>query len=232
MKKFVFTCLLLCTSATVFSQAAIIALIFGDKVATENFNIGLEIGGSFKNVSNLEGSNMFLGMNFGISGNIKFNDHWSLHPTAYFLSQKGGKLDRFSLMTDNPELNSEFQNVPTELKLDYIDVPVVLNYRFTNSNFKIGLGPMVSFLTKSHAVYENQFGKFDHNISQWTHKTEWSAMFNVGYIYYSKKKQKEIHFLVQYVHGFSDVYRDVLFSGDNRNHYFGMTLSFPFIKKD
>lgn len=232
MKKYIVTIALMLSFSAVRSQAAIIALIFGDKVATENFNIGLEIGGSFKNVSHIDGSNAFLGVNFGISGNIKFNDNWSLHPTAYFLSQKGSSLNSFSLMTENAVLNAEYQDVPTELRLDYIDVPVVLNYRFSNSNFKVGLGPMVSFLTKSHAIYENQYGKFDHNISHWTHKTDWSAMFNIGYVYYSKKKQKEIHFLVQYVHGFSDVYREELFTGDNRNHYFGMTLSFPFIKKD
>jgi len=35
-----------------YSQAAILALIFGDKVASEEFNLSLELGWNFSSVSN------------------------------------------------------------------------------------------------------------------------------------------------------------------------------------
>ena len=55
INKYVFSLiLLLMTSNFVNGQAAILALIFGDKVASENFNLSMEIGGNFTRYSNLD----------------------------------------------------------------------------------------------------------------------------------------------------------------------------------
>ena len=106
------------------AQAALAAILFGDKVASENFNIGMEFGALLANIADAPGSRPKIGFNFGISTNIKLNENWSLHPSAYFISSRGGKLETLSLASNDPELNSKFQEVPATVWVNYIDFPV------------------------------------------------------------------------------------------------------------
>ena len=213
------------------AQAALFALIFGDKVATENFNIGLEIGIPFTSISNTAGTSSKAGITFGIAGNIKFNDNWSLSPTAYFLSRRGGEFDALSLMSNDIELNDKFQNVPTELTLSYIDVPVFLNYRFTDSPFKIGIAPQISFRTGSQAIFSNAQGDFEASVKDVTDSMDIGMIFQAGYVYYNKKFDKELHIQLRYFQGFNDIYDNSFVAGSNTSKYFGIALSLPFIAK-
>jgi hypothetical protein len=213
------------------AQAALFALIFGDKVATENFNVGLEFGVPFTSISSTAGTSSKTGITFGIAGNIKLNNNWSVHPSAYFLSKRGGKFDQLSLISDDLELNGKFQNVPTELTLNYIDVPVFLNYRFTDSNFKLGIAPQISFNTGSDAVFTNAQGNFGYSAQDVTNSMDFGLIFQVGYVFFSNKFDKEIHMQLRYFQGFNDVYDDIFVSGTNKSSYIGLAFSFPFIAK-
>lgn len=44
-KKFLFTLCIVMLSISLNAQAALFAILFGDKVASEKFNISLELGG-------------------------------------------------------------------------------------------------------------------------------------------------------------------------------------------
>ena len=213
------------------AQAALFALIFGDKVATENFNVGLEIGFPYGTVSDFNGNSSNLGLHFGIGANVRFNDNWSLNPAAYFLSTRGADLDALSLNSADTELNGKFQAVPATLRTNFIDVPVFLNYRFTDSNFKIGLAPQISFRTRSNAIFSNEFGDFDYDIADQTASTDFGLITQLGYIWNSENKNLEVHIQLRYFQGFADVYDDTLVSGENNMRYFSLSLSFPFVKK-
>ncbi len=103
------------------AQAALFALLFGDKVASENFNIGMEFGIPYATISNADGTSSKTGITFGIAGNIKVNENWSVHPTAHFLSKGVGEFDELLPSSNDLELNAKFQNVPTELTLNYTE---------------------------------------------------------------------------------------------------------------
>ncbi len=49
-----------------YSQAAILAVIFGDKVASEEFNLSLELGWNFSTVSNFTTIKRTNATNFGL----------------------------------------------------------------------------------------------------------------------------------------------------------------------
>lgn len=230
MKKFFFVAFILFVQYTN-AQAALFALIFGDKVASENFNVGLEIGLPLATISNVAGTSSKTGITFGIAGNIKVNENWSVHPTAYFLSRRGGKFDQLSLISNDLELNAKFQNVPTELTVSYIDVPVFLNYQFSDSPFKIGIAPQISFRTGSQAIFSNPQGDFDASVKDVTNSTDIGMIFQVGYVFFSKKFDKEVHVQLRYFQGFNDVYDDSFVTGTNKSSYFGLALSFPFVAK-
>ncbi|MFT6797780.1 MAG: hypothetical protein ACJART_002934 [Maribacter sp.] len=230
MKKLILIAFILFTQYTN-AQAALFALIFGDKVATENFNVGLEVGLPFSSIENTADTSIKAGITFGIAGNIKLNDHWSVHPTAYFLSRRGGKFDALSLISDDLELNSLFENVPTELTVNYIDVPVFLNYQFTDSPFKIGVAPQISFRTGSQAIFSNDQGDLDVSVKDVTNATDIGMIIQAGYVFYNKKFDKEIHIQLRYFQGFNDIYDESFVAGSNRSNYIGLAFSLPFVAK-
>jgi hypothetical protein len=230
MKKIVLIAFILVAQYTN-AQAALFALLFGDKVASENFNVGMEFGIPYATISNASGTSSKMGITFGIAGNIKVNENWSVHPTAYFLSRRGGKFDQLSLNSNDVELNAKFQNVPTKLTLNYIDVPVFVNYRFTDSPFKIGIAPQISFRTDSQAIFTNPQGDFEASVKDVTNSIDLGMIFQVGYVFYSKKFDKELHAQLRYFQGFNDIYDNSFVSGSNNSSYIGLAFSFPFVAK-
>ncbi|WP_194766289.1 porin family protein [Tamlana sp. I1] len=211
------------------SQAAILAMIFGDKVASENFNLSMEIGIPFNSFSNLENSKIKSGINFGIAGNIKLSDNWFVSPTAYFLSSRTATLSSASLNSDDAYLNTLYTGVPANYKLNYIDVNALIAYQPNGSNFRFGLSPQISFLNKAKATYEGAEGEFTQNIKSFTNKTDYGMIANLGYFFKAGHQGKGIIMNVRYYQGFSDVFKDSFASGTNRSSYFAVHLSLPFI---
>lgn len=232
MKKIILSfALALCCAQMLHAQAAIVALIFGDKVATENFNIGLELGIPIGSISSVDHSSYKSGLNFGISGNIKLSEYWSMSPNIYFLSMRNVKTDQFSLNSDNTILNGEFVNVPTEFAIKYIDVPIFFNYNFTEKPFKIGLAPQISFRTGADAKFTNEEGDFEYGIKKHTESLDYGFIAQIGYIVGKGGQGKEMHFQLRYYQGLADVFKNDYIDGNNYANYFSVHVSVPFIKK-
>lgn len=221
---------IICFASTVNAQAALFALVFGDKVATENFNIGLELGIPYNSVSSIDNSTSKLGLNFGISGNIKLSENWIMSPNIYFLSRRNLKTDSFSLTSNNSTLNDQFINVPTEFSLNYIDVPIFFNYFFTDKSIKVGLAPQISFRTDANGLFSNEDGEFDYNIKDQTQDIDYGFLAQVGYILGKDGQGKEIHVQLRYYQGLANVFNNDYINGTNKASFISLHLSVPFIK--
>ena len=228
MKKAFVVLLIILMNHNVSAQAALIAIIFGDKVATEKFHIGLELGAHYSSISEVNGSNGSIGVKVGTSANIKLSEAWSLNPTIYFFSQRRAKIDALSLNSNDDELNDNFQYVPATLKVNYIDIPFFVNYQIKESNFKIGFAPQVSFRISSNGVFKNVEGDFEFDEKEQTNGIDFGLIGQIGYILKSKNLEKEMHVHLRYFQGFTDVYKNNFLEGDNTFNYFGLALSFPF----
>lgn len=212
------------------SQAALFALLFGDKVASEKFNVSLEVGGTFHGYSDFDnGERDKLGINFGIGGNLKLSENWFFTPNIYFLSKRNFKMDSFSLSTDNPILNSQFANVPTTVTLNYIDVLALMSYQTNNKKYRFGLGPQISFLQKSRANFESPEGSFSQNFDGYTRETDYGIMADVAYVLGKAHKGKGIILHLRYYFGLADVLNDQINTGDNKSGFLSFHLSLPFI---
>jgi len=228
IKKIVLIILVM-SSHIAFSQAAILAAIFGDKVASEKFNLSLELGMPFNNFSNIENLSSSSGINFGIAGNVKLSDNWYISPTAYFLSKRTAKLESFSLNTADANLNTLYQNVNADLLLNYIDVNAFVYFQPNNSSIRIGIAPQVSFRQDATITYKGELGKFEQNIKPYVNKTDYGAVFNLGYYFKTGNKGKGIMMHLKYYQGFSDIFKDEFFAGNNKSNYFSIHISLPFI---
>jgi hypothetical protein len=233
MKKIISSIIIvLCFTQITNAQAAIFALIFGDKVATENFNVGLEIGFPYNSISSIDNSSSNFGLNFGISGNIKLSEKWSMNPTIFLVSKRNMSTDRFSLNSSNASLNGEFTNVPTDFRINYIDMPIFFNYNFTKKPYKIGIAPQISFRNDATAIFNNADGNFEFNIKDQTESIDYGFITQVGYIMGKGGNGKEIHIQLRYYQGLADVFKNDFISSTNNASYLSLHVSVPFVKKE
>ncbi len=210
-------------------QAAILAALFGDKVASEKFNLSMEIGIPLNNFSNLDNTKVKNGINFGIAGNIKLSENWFLSPTAYFLSKRVVGLDNYSLSSSDVDLNALYSNTSAKLTASYIDVPIFIYYQPTNSNIRLGIAPQISFLRSANINYEGGLGDFGQSIKGNVNKTDYGAIFNLGYYFKVSRKGKGLILSARYYQGFADVFDNTLFPENNTSNYFSLHFSLPFI---
>jgi len=211
-------------------QAALFALIFGDKVASENFNISLEVGGTlptYSNVANTDNSN--LGINFGIGGNAKITDNWYISPQIYFLARRSLNLNSFSLNSGNQDLDAQFMNLPTQISINAIDIPILISYQTNNKKYRFSLAPQISFLQKSKAKFTSPTGEFTQELDGYTADLDYGIMADFGYILGKAHQGKGVHLHLRYYYGFKDVLTNQISTATNQLSYFSLHLSLPFI---
>ena len=224
-----FTIISLVPSQKSYGQAAIVALIFGDKVATENFNISLELGGNFCSISNITHLKRKYGLNFGIAGNIKLSNNWFLSPTAYFVSKRTFDLDSYSLETGNISIDDQFKDKSATFLLNYIDVPILLCYQTNNNKYRFGIAPQISFLTSSYITLHGDQGEFVEDYKDNTNSIDYGIMANIGYSLGEARKGKGVFVQLRYYQGLADVFTDALSTSNNNASYFAVHLSLPFV---
>ncbi len=216
------------------AQAAIIALIFGDQVASEKFNLSMELGGNFSQYSDLSNvdQNKY-GINFGIAGNLMLNENWYLSPTAYFLSGRSISMDSYNLAATNhtsTNLNNEFDGRSATLDLSYIDVPVLVSYQTNNKKWRFSAGPQISFLTGSDLTINGDYGDLVQDYKSKVNDIDYGVLTSIGYSLGQARKGKGVYIQLRYYQGFSDVFTEN--PETNKASYFSLHLSLPFITEE
>jgi len=215
-------------SQKVSAQAAIIALLFGDQVASEKFNISMELGANFSQFSDVPNSDQFKpDINFGIAGNIMLAEHWFLSPTAYFLARRRLALSGYYPNTGNPALDQEFANSDAEFMVDFIEIPVLLAYQTNNKKWRFGLGPQFSILKKSEIEVFGSDGDLVQDYKSNISSTDYGVLSSIGYAVGEARKGKGIYVQLRYYQGFNDLLEEL--PGNNLGSYFSVHVSLPFI---
>ena len=214
-------------------QAAILALLFGDKVASEKFNISLEAGGVFSHFTDVPDTKRSkMGINFGVAGNLQFSDNWYFSPNIYFLAARNLRLKTYSLDTGNPGLDAEFMDVPATVDLRYIDIPLFFSFQTNNKKFRYSLGPQVSFLQSANATYSGKYGDFNQDFKSFLNTIDYGAVADFCYVLGKAHKGKGIFLHARYYQGFADIFNDKLSANVNHLGFFSLHLSLPFITEE
>lgn len=236
MKKYILTSLffLIVSSAAMQGQAALLVLIFGDKVATENFNFSLKLGGTYSIIHGYEEGQNAMSLNFGLVNNIKLTEKLSLIPEFLPLSSRGIK-DVPVLSTGNPDLDDLLVDVESsDRKLNYIDIPVLLKVKLSN-RFSIAAGPQISFLTGASDTYKSSaiddvILTTELDIKSALNTIDAGAVIDLEYILVHPKGGKGINLYIRYGKGFVDLVKE---SGGTKYTtsiiQFGAT--FPFVEE-
>jgi hypothetical protein len=109
-------------------------------------SLGIKGGVNFYNVHNDNSTNydMRTGYNLGLLGHIHINSQWAVQPEIVYSAQG-------------------WKNGETKHNLDYINVPVLLQYMFDNG-FRLQAGPQIGFLVNSTDNRDN-FNPIDFGVS-------------------------------------------------------------------
>jgi hypothetical protein len=235
MKRFVIIFILVMFSVQMaHPQAALLVLLLGDKVASENFYFSIKAGGNFANLSGIEDTKTLSGVNFGLLATIKINEKFSLVPEFAPLSPKGAK--NIPLRpTGDADLDALLQSSPNTIRaLNYIDIPVVAKYQ-VNERLSVGAGPYLSILTSATDVFNakvfNQDDlSFEDDIKSDLHTIDYGMVFEVALSLSNARGGKGLVIHARYQLGLGDILKDN--PGNSlRNSAFQVFVSFPFIKQ-
>lgn len=123
-----------------FTLALATILMTGSTFA-QHTNFGFKAGLNSYNISNNSGSsyNSKLGLNIGMFGHIHLDKQLAFQPELVYSSQ-----------------GAKYTNSGTEttINLDYINVPLLLQYMFENG-FRLEAGPQVGFLVSAKSKTNN-----------------------------------------------------------------------------
>ncbi|QNA43336.1 porin family protein [Lacibacter sediminis] len=113
-------------------SAVLIAMVFATAVQAQHVNIGIKAGLNLYNIkyNNDVEYDMKPGLHAGLLGHIHITKNFAVQPELLFSSQ-GAKY--------------KTGGETTKLNLNYLNVPILLQYMFDNG-FRIEAGPQVGFL--------------------------------------------------------------------------------------
>ena len=236
MKKYILTSLflLILSSAAVQGQAALLVLIFGDKVATENFYFSLKLGANYSIIHGYEDGKNAMSLNFGLVNNIRLTEKLSLIPEFLPLASRGIK-DVPLLSTGDPDLDDLLIDPESsDRKLNYIDIPVLLKLKL-GDRFSIAAGPQISFLTGATDIYKSSpiddvILTTELDIKSELNTIDAGAVIDFEYILVPPRGGKGINLYIRYGKGFVDLVKES--SGTKYTTsmiQFGAT--FPFVKE-
>ncbi len=220
--------LLLLNATKAKAQAAILVFIFGDKVASEQFHLSIDGGLNYSAMPGIDQQKPMLTPYFGLGTFIKINDKFALTPEFKPLSSRSVRgvkaySDYASTLTD----------IEYTIVANYIDVPILLQYRITPKIF-VSAGPQISFLVGSKQVAEGKLITgggdvtiVDEGISLFN-KQYYSVPLELGYSLSTQRGGKGIDIKVRYNWGISEMISNPSY-GSTYGSTFQFFLSFPFV---
>jgi hypothetical protein len=236
-RNILFTWLFVCIAtvampSTAKSQAALLVLLFGEEVATENFFFSLKLGGNLSNMSGIDNTKSALGLNFGLIVNMRLSDKVFLVPEFMPLSPKGAESIPFRT-TGDPSLDQLIlPATSTATQLNYIDIPVVVKYYLTK-DLGIEAGPQVSILTSATDVFRGKIKEdddlvFETDVKSRVNTIDVGLVAGATYSLWNARGGKGLYIHARYAYGLMDIVKDN--QGDAiKNSTFQFAVSFPFI---
>lgn len=213
------------------AQAALFILIFGDKVASEEFHLSLDAGLNFSTLNGYDDGKMRIGINFGLGTHFKLSDHWHLAPEVKFLSRRGVH------DVENPiTIPEEFEtsDIQSDIVFNYIDVPILAQYKFENGLY-FSTGPQISFLTeakqKTEIILDNGNSvDVEQNLKDYFSNVSFSFPVEIAFgIKSIRGTDGGVDFRLRYLYSLNEVFESKTNLSANHS-MFQFFITLPFVK--
>lgn len=217
------------------AQAALVLLFFGNKLARPDLHLSLDVGLNFSSISQIDGDPR-IGPNFGLGLHIKLSDHYFLVPEFKALSTHGLKNVKDPIF----DLPPEIQNLPVTcvqsfLRLNYIEVPMLIQYR-TNKRFYVSGGLEISFLSKANYQTDVKLDngnelELQQNVKSELRNFDLGIPLEIGYEIFPPVNGKGMDLRLRYTFGLFDISEGATAS-PARNSNFQIIATFPIVYTD
>jgi hypothetical protein len=209
MKKTALFVLMLTLTASLAHSQVLIALLFGDKLNSDRFQLGIQLAGNLQNVTGWEGTSNRFAIGFGIYGELKLTEKLSLQPEILFKDPRGAE-GVPGHEFDNENLDPLLADASVTMKLAYVSIPILLKYHISQQ-FSIGLGPQIGILSSaknvySANVYQDGDLSYKEDLSPYLNDVDMALAFNLEYKLMKAKRPMRIG--LRYYLGLSDIVKD------------------------
>jgi hypothetical protein len=206
-KAAAFILMMACLAGFAHSQV-LIALLIGDKLNSDKFELGINLVGNWQTVNGWDEAASRFSMGFGIFGTIKLSDRFSLQPELLFKDPRGAAglpPETFG----NANLDPLLADSTATVKLAYVSLPVILKYAVT-PKLSLGFGPQIGVLSSAKKVYVAEVYAaedltFKEDIKSDINDLDLALAFNLEYRFL---KKKGVHVGLRYYLGLTDIVKD------------------------
>jgi hypothetical protein len=218
MKKYILTIVIVIIFVNIAHAQALLIILFGDKLSTEKFQMGINATGSASNLTGIDETNYRFSWAFGAFGEINFNSKWYMQFNLT-IKTPGGANSIPGLKPGDPLLDSLFSDVTADRITNYITLPVYL--KFKAGSFKFGAGGQVGYLTSATEIYTGKTllgDDFTLNKKKTSELNRWDAGVTgiVDYFFKPDLKMRSLRLSLTYYYGLTDIVKNN--SGDSVNN--------------
>jgi hypothetical protein len=208
MKKAALFVLMITCMATLAQSQVLIALLVGDKLNSDKFELGLNLAGNFQNFTGMEGTKNRFSIGFGIYGTMKLSEKLSIQPELLFKDPRGAanvSPDVFG----NANLDPLLANATVSAKLAYVSIPILLKYHLS-PQLSLGFGPQIGILSSAKKVYVAEVYSeedlvYKDNVKSTLNDLDFALAFNLEY---KLMKKRGVHIGLRYYLGLTDIIKD------------------------
>jgi hypothetical protein len=228
MKKLLLVITVAFAFQTASNAQALLMLLFGDKLSTEKFQMGINAAVTASDIAGITDAKFRYSWAFGAFGEVKFNDDWFLHFNLTAKTPGGAKnVQPFEEII--PEIDTLTTDISITRSFNYITLPVYIKYRL--GAVKLGVGGQLGYLTSASDLYEGYtfLGddlSMDRNIRDKLNLWDAGVTGIIDYYFKPEAKMKSMRISLTYYYGLTDILKDN--PGDPwRNSIFLLSLAIP-----
>jgi hypothetical protein len=147
-------CFALLLSPSHASAQVLIGYLFGEKLASENFNIGFEVGANFSTLDGFASAERVNDAVFGLFGDWRFSEHLHLGGAILPIAGRGAqKLP--PAPTHDPAFDAQTAGGTMERSAGIVEIPVLLKWApRRQEGFRVGIGPSFGIVTGATDRYD------------------------------------------------------------------------------
>jgi hypothetical protein len=125
----------------------LIGYLFGEKLSSETFNMGFEVGANFSDLDGLGDSHRMTRSVFGLFADWRFSENFHLGGSVLPFAGRGAN-GLAPIPTGDPTFDNQTAGRTMMRSLNYVEVPVLLKWApQRDEGFRIGAGPSFGFVT-------------------------------------------------------------------------------------
>ena len=132
----------------------LIGYLFGEKLASENFNMGFEIGVNFATLDGMGDADRIRKTVFGLFADWRFSEHFHLGGALLPFAGRGAS-GLEPALTGDPAIDGQIAGGSMTRNLGYLEIPVSLRWApKRQTGFRAGVGASFGVITGAEDRYE------------------------------------------------------------------------------